>query len=120
MTYKSKPVVSIQGASNGKLRNCCIKIVAKRSFDNLIMLCIVLNTLVLALKWFNQADTTELFLISLNFVFNVVFTIEAIIKIVALRSSYFKDSWNNFDFLTLLVTYVFFILVYMEVYEKLG
>ena len=33
-----------------------------------------------------------------NYVFMGIFTIEAIIKIIALKKLYFKDSWNIFDF----------------------
>ena len=34
----------------------------------------------------------------------VIFTIEAIIKIIAMRSKYFRDNWNNFDFTVVVLT----------------
>jgi len=39
-------------------------------------------------------DVLEIF----NYAFIVIFTIEAILKIIAQKSLYFKDSWNLFDF----------------------
>lgn len=33
-----------------------------------------------------------------------IFTLEAIIKIVALRLAYFSDSWNKFDFTIVVLT----------------
>jgi hypothetical protein len=32
----------------------------------------------------------------------VIFTIEAIIKLAALKCAYFKDSWNCFDFVVVI------------------
>jgi voltage-gated sodium channel len=36
----------------------------------------------------------------------VVFTIEAIIKLIAMRCNYFKDAWNKFDFIVVIGTWV--------------
>jgi Ion transport protein len=40
-----------------------------------------------------------------NDVFTAIFTVEAIIKIMANGKLYFKDNWNLFDFFVLLLTY---------------
>ena len=34
--------------------------------------------------------------------FMVIFTVEAIIKLIALKSAYFKDNWNCFDFVVVI------------------
>ena len=34
-----------------------------------------------------------------NFVFTGIFVLEAIVKIIALRTHYFKKAWNVFDFI---------------------
>lgn len=47
-----------------------------------------------------------------NFCFTLVFTFEAIIKIIAMRKNYFKDSWNLFDFCVVLITWVVQIIVF--------
>ena len=46
----------------------------------------------------------------LNYVFMGIFTLEAIIKIIALRKQYFKDSWNIFDFIIVAFTLLILIL----------
>ena len=38
----------------------------------------------------------------LNYVFMVIFTIEAIIKLIALKCDYFRDGWNWFDFIVVI------------------
>ena len=43
----------------------------------------------------------------LNMTFKVIFTLEAILKIFALRCNYFKDSWNFYDFSIVMTTYAF-------------
>ena len=42
--------------------------------------------------------------------FASIFTLEAIIKIIALGKIYFKDSWNIFDFVVVILTIVGIIL----------
>ena len=47
----------------------------------------------------------------LNYVFTGIYTIECIIKIVALGRSYFKDGWCNFDFAIVLSAWMGIILL---------
>merc|ERR1719379_1868651 len=42
----------------------------------------------------------------LNYIFAVVFAIEAILKLYALRKGYFSDTWNCFDFVCVVATFV--------------
>ena len=46
----------------------------------------------------------------LNYVFAAIFTIEAIIKIIAFGKFYFKDNWNIFDFIIVIGTAIAIIL----------
>jgi len=41
---------------------------------------------------------------NINFFFSTVFILEAILKIFAMRTSYFKNGWNIFDFFIVLGT----------------
>jgi len=41
-----------------------------------------------------------------NYVFMGIFTIEAIIKLIAMKCLYFKDTWNVFDFVVVVLTAV--------------
>lgn len=41
--------------------------------------------------------------------FNIIFVTEAVIKLVAMKSLYFKDPWNKFDFGIVVSTNAFLI-----------
>ena len=53
MTYQAKPKIQLQRNSNVCIRNLCIKIEQNHHFENFIMFCILLNTAVMALVWFD-------------------------------------------------------------------
>ena len=42
----------------------------------------------------------------INIVFTVVYTFEMMIKLIAEKSKYFKDGWNRFDFLIVIVAWL--------------
>lgn len=52
-------------------------------FELFILACIILNTLVLAIKWFEMSPIIVTVVEYTNYVFMVIFTLEAIIKIIA-------------------------------------
>ena len=35
---------------------------------------------------------------TMNYVFSVIFFVEALLKLIAFGNSYFNNSWNQFDF----------------------
>lgn len=78
----------------------------KEYFEAGIMACIIANTLVLTIKWYDQPEivgtVTEIF----NYFFAFIFTTEAAIKLIGLGSFYFKDGWNIFDFTVVIATIV--------------
>ena len=41
-----------------------------------------------------------------NYVFTAIFTVEAIIKIIAYGKGYFQQGWNVFDFLIVVISYI--------------
>merc|ERR1719191_532560 len=47
-----------------------------------------------------------------NLIFAVIFTVEAIIKLIALDVKYFDDGWNIFDFIIVVATDVFIVVRY--------
>lgn len=81
-----------------------------RYFDNFILFCIIGNTFVLAFNWYMQPKSYEGPIEIVNYVFVVIFTIEAIVKIIAQKVDYFRDSWNRFDFIVVAATLVILIL----------
>ncbi|NWV10028.1 SCN5A protein, partial [Ptilonorhynchus violaceus] len=67
-------------------------------FDLTITVCIVMNTLFMALEHNNMSPTFKLVLKVGNLVFTGIFTAEMILKIVALDPYYyFQQPWNIFD-----------------------
>ncbi|NXN81088.1 SCN5A protein, partial [Bombycilla garrulus] len=67
-------------------------------FDLTITVCIVMNTLFMALEHNNMSPTFKLMLKIGNLVFTGIFTAEMILKIIALDPYYyFQQPWNIFD-----------------------
>jgi hypothetical protein len=104
-SYKIKPGFKFQTSGN-KLRDFCINLVENHWFDRVVISFIILNTVVLALKWYNMSDSISSVTEKLNYFFSAVFTLEAAIKIVALKGNYFKEGWNLFDFVIVIGTII--------------
>ncbi|KAJ6647412.1 Voltage-dependent calcium channel type A subunit alpha-1, partial [Pseudolycoriella hygida] len=69
--------------------------------ENFIMTLIVLNTVLLMMKFHGQTETYEKVMQYINMVFTGMFSIETILKIVGFRfKKFFQDPWNVFDFVT--------------------
>eukprot|EP00427_Karlodinium_veneficum_P059745 CAMPEP_0169385084 /NCGR_PEP_ID=MMETSP1017-20121227/43865_1 /TAXON_ID=342587 /ORGANISM="Karlodinium micrum, Strain CCMP2283" /LENGTH=1806 /DNA_ID=CAMNT_0009485871 /DNA_START=606 /DNA_END=6023 /DNA_ORIENTATION=+ len=90
-----------------KLQVKAFRFITAGPFENFIMLCIILNTLCMALKQFPYPskayeDVREI----CNTIFGAVFFLEMVIKLYALRLNYFKESWNRFDFCCVMSTVV--------------
>ena len=58
------------------------------------MICILVNTFILAFNWYMRPDSYDVPIQVINYIFLAIFTIEAIVKIIAQKLAYFKDSWN--------------------------
>ena len=63
-----------------------------------IVSCIIVNTVVMAMQYFAQGDAYGSALEYCNYIFAVIFFVEAVVKMMALRLRYFDDNWNRFDF----------------------
>lgn len=73
-------------------------------------MCIVCNTLVLALEWYGQSKAISISFENVNFIFAVIFTLEIIMKIIGYGLRFFKDPWNNFDITIVFITLIGIIL----------
>jgi len=81
--------------------------ISHRWFENAIMAVIILNTVLMCLKWFPEpTDNWQSTLDDINYFFAAVFTAEAAVKLFALRLDYFRDAWNKFDFFCVFATLV--------------
>ncbi|XP_027504320.1 sodium channel protein type 5 subunit alpha-like [Corapipo altera] len=70
-------------------------IVEHKAFDIIIVIFICLNMIVMMAE--NNQEGTKEILKKINYFFVAVFTVECIIKMLALRQHYFKCGWNLFD-----------------------
>lgn len=71
-----------------------------------ILGCIVVNTILLTINWYENPNSLEAGLDIVNYIFTAIFTVEAIFKIIALGKEYFSHGWNVFDFIIVIVSYV--------------
>ncbi|XP_011504558.1 PREDICTED: sodium channel protein para [Ceratosolen solmsi marchali] len=92
------------------------EIVTDKKFDMIIMLFIGLNMLTMTLDHYQQSDTFSNVLDYLNMIFIVIFTSECLMKIFALRYHYFKEPWNLFDFVVVILSILG--LVLSDIIEK--
>ena len=83
------------------------------SFDAFIMGCILLNSLIMAMEYHGMSDGYRMALTVINYIFALIFTIEMILKVMALGwKRYLMDSWNRFDCLIVFGTDIGLILYF--------
>lgn len=80
------------------IRGICDDITRLKGFEFFIFACIISNSAGMALHRFGQSEEYEMVLVVLNLFCSIVFTVEAIMKVIAQQRQYFLDSWNKFDF----------------------
>ena len=102
----AKPLTRFMPDNQEKLQFKVWKIVVSPAFEWTLGALIILNTLVLMMKDHNTLQTSKEFGEALhicNIVFTTLFTIEFIIKLMGYGfRNYFRDSWNVFDFITVI------------------
>ena len=64
-------------------------------FDQSIMGCIIGNSVVMALQHHGQSLGWSYFIEWANYLFAFVFTVEAVLKLCAMKWKYFRDPWNK-------------------------
>ncbi|KAJ8784062.1 hypothetical protein J1605_008562 [Eschrichtius robustus] len=89
-----------------KCQGLVFDLVTHQVFDIIIIILIFLNMVSMMAESYGQSKAMELFLERLNLAFVVVFTIECLIKIFALRQYYFISGWNLFDCVIVVISIV--------------
>lgn len=84
----------------------CYDLTSHPAFEWAIMICIIVNTSVMACEFYGQSDAWAAAANALNFVFAVIFTIEAAMKLLGQGQAYFNDNWNKFDITIVFVTWI--------------
>lgn len=72
-------------------------ITSDQKFEIFIMVCIFLNMIAICVESYNQPARTERILLVINNCFIFIFTIECLMKLIALNWRFFKIPWNIFD-----------------------
>ncbi|XP_047221631.1 calcium channel, voltage-dependent, L type, alpha 1F subunit isoform X2 [Girardinichthys multiradiatus] len=73
-------------------------IINSTGFEYVMFVLILLNTVTLAVQHYEQSKTFSDVMDILNMVFTGLFTVEMLLKLLALRlRHYFVDAWNSFD-----------------------
>ena len=83
--YKAELLVLHQDSGQA-LKDFCYSIVTHKLFDNGIMTCIIFNTGCMALTWYGESPLVPYYLKFVNTFFNIVYTIEAVLKLIALET----------------------------------
>ncbi|XP_021360506.1 sodium channel protein 1 brain-like isoform X2 [Mizuhopecten yessoensis] len=75
-------------------------------FDLFITVCIVLNTVFMAVEHHGMSDELKEVLRIANYIFTSIFTFECVVKLTALSKFYFDNGWNVFDFVIVIASLV--------------
>ena len=73
-------------------------------FEIAIMVIILLNMFIMAIEHYNQSDLISTISTIFNVCFTTVFTMEAIIKLIGTGRYYFKNWWNDFDLIVVIIS----------------
>lgn len=103
--YTKKPNIIFLETGN-LIKDMSYKISSHWFFDNFILCCILMNTVTLALKWYEEPVELDGYLKTAGLGFNIIYTFEALIKLVGCGRDYFRDNWNNFDFVIVIAAWI--------------
>uniref|UniRef100_A0A7S4PLT5 Uncharacterized protein n=2 Tax=Guillardia theta TaxID=55529 RepID=A0A7S4PLT5_GUITH len=104
--FSMKPIKRVTGPAN-KFRNFFFNVCNNKYFEYFITASICLNVLAMLLRTYNQDACMTAIIFWINFCFTFIFVSEATIKMIGLGPRwYFSDSWNNLDFLVVLISVV--------------
>jgi len=102
-SIQAKPLERYMPKERDSFKYKLWRVVVSTPFEYFIMFLIVLNTILLMMKYYHQTDTYKSVLHYMNTTLTGLFTLECAMKIFSYGfRSYFKDSWNTFDFITVL------------------
>jgi hypothetical protein len=84
----------------------CHGIVMTKLFESFIMGAILCNTVLMMMTDFEASTGYKKALENGNLFFAMLFTVEMVMKLSAMKSLYFADGWNRFDFAIVIGTLV--------------
>ena len=81
-----------------KFMKFCYDMSENQKFEVIITIIILLNMVQMSMEHDNAGVEFNDAMVIANLVFTVIYTLEAILKIIGTRKFYFYKSWNIFDF----------------------
>jgi hypothetical protein len=103
MIISSKPKLLFK-KPDGCFRSFLFQLVSHSWFDRFILFVIILNTVVLMVNHLNEAAIVTYLVETINIWIAYAFTLEAVLKITAYGTRYFKMAWNVFDFIVVVLS----------------
>ncbi|XP_077966258.1 sodium channel protein type 3 subunit alpha-like isoform X1 [Styela clava] len=91
---------------NNELQGWVFDIVTHQTFEIAIMTLIILNMVTMMIEHHDMSVMLDKILEYINYIFITVFTGEFVLKLFALRLYYFKNAWNVFDFIVVILSIV--------------
>ncbi|XP_043795464.1 voltage-dependent calcium channel type A subunit alpha-1 isoform X9 [Apis laboriosa] len=102
-TIQARPLERYMPKERNSVKYKIWRIVVSTPFEYFIMGLIVLNTVLLMMKFHEAPPKLVDALAIVNFFVTLLFLIECILKLVAFGwKNFFKDAWNTFDFITVI------------------
>lgn len=111
LCYTAKPNITTPKSEHVTCRNRLIDLCNSKKFDTFILICIITNTILMTIIWYDMPETVMDKVEIANYVFGSIFTVEAILKIAAYRKNYFREAWNKFDLTVVVLTWLVVILL---------
>lgn len=88
-------------------RRPIFEMVEGTKFELSIMACILLNIISMAMSEFNETDGMQMAHKTVNLIFVIIFTVEAVLKLIGLGIfEYFIRNWNKFDFAIVILSLI--------------
>ncbi|CAH0600743.1 unnamed protein product [Chrysodeixis includens] len=102
-TIEARPLERYMPSKRASFKYKVWRIVVSTPFEYFIMTLIVLNTLLLMMKFHEAPPLLMDTLTFMNLVFTTFFLLETVLKLIAFGcTNFFKDPWNTFDFITVI------------------
>merc|ERR1719247_1193121 len=98
-------------ATTGDASGCIGELVASTRFNIAIALAILANSIVVCIEELGrtEANKDHMGWIVADAIFTAIFIVEWFLKNISLKLAYYKDNWNRFDFLLVIIGIIGFI-----------
>jgi hypothetical protein len=107
-TMQMDPMTVLRPPMNAsKFRLKVFYMVESKNFEIFIIAAIMLNVVIMAMRYDNMPESMSQILYYGNLVFVILFTIEAVAKIYGIGPwRYIQQGWNQFDFTLVITSYI--------------